>query len=194
MKRFLFSLLLALVVGAIPLVARAQQGVPFSITRTCVNSSGGFDLNYNPLLPIPPGGFFNHSTGSTRGFTVNNSDGTQTQTFRDVTINLDSLPPANPITVAEGSSTGTLTINPDGSRLFEFVSNTTVVAGGGVGNTIVVAGGATYTLVDADVLIGFTSTPDLPPIETLTVTRLDGTSFTFSRVCTRAGAGQVAEP
>lgn len=187
MKRVLFSLLLTFAVAAAPLVALAQQGRPFSNTATCVRSNLGFDSNYVPL----PGSVLTRSTQSSRGFATDNPDGTVTSTFRVVSVSLDSPPTVSPIGVSEGSNTGPVTINPDGSRLFEYTSTGTVVAGAGAGNTFVTTGGATLTVIAASAPIGFISHPDLPRIETTTVTTPDGMSFTSQQVCTRAGANEA---
>lgn len=87
MKRWLISLLLTLVVSVIyPITARGQA--PFSLTKTCVRNSAGFDDNFNPL-PNQPGGFFERVTQSIRGTTVDNGDGTHTSTFIGVFVNLN---------------------------------------------------------------------------------------------------------
>jgi hypothetical protein len=86
-----------------------------------------------------------------------------------------------------------VTINDDGSVTFTYTSNTTTIAGTGIGNTAVTTGGVSLTLRDLAAGIGFQGQTDLPTIETVTVTRPDGSSFSFQSVCTRSGAGQLAQ-
>ena len=198
MRRLLFSLLTVLVISAVyPVTVRADdddkdltEGVPFENIQTCVQSSGGFNADFS-LRPIPPGGFFNHATIQSSGFVIRNPDGTLTSTFRSTSITLETTPPGNPINVSEGACTGPVETLPDGSRLFTFTCTGATTAGGGAGNTFVLTGSETLTLVDEKAHIGFSTSPYPPTIETNTVTRPIGTSFTYQRVCARAGAGQL---
>ena len=199
MKRLVFSLSLALVVSLVyPVAGRADsndkdvsQGVPFENTQTCVQSSGGFNPDFS-LRPIPPGGFLNHITTQANGFTFANPDGTRLNTFRVVAINHNTLPPGNPITVSEGvCDTGPVETLPDGSTHVNLVCTGTITAGNLKNSTFVVTGGGSVSLVDEKAQITFNTNPYPPVIETETITEPNGFSFTFQRVCTKAGAAQL---
>ena len=196
MKRLVFSLLLALVVSLVySVAARADrddqdlsQGVPFENTQTCVQSSGGFNPDFS-LRPIPRGGFLNHQTSQSNGFTFVNPDGTRLNTFQSISINHDTVPPGNPISVSEGRcDTGPVETLPDGSTHVNITCTGTITAGNLKDSTFVLTGAGSVSLIDEKTQMSFNTNPYPPRIETETITLQNGFSFTFQRICTKAGA------
>jgi hypothetical protein len=190
LKSIRLGMLAAAAICAQSVESKAQvAGIfDFTILRSCIQHTPGFDANFTNLGTFPAG----TRTSEENGVLVLRKDGTGAMALTVTTIRTHASrlqPGARAVSIFEASPNCpvTYTTNADGSLRIEFTCSGTTIAGAGAGGTssapnVALRGRLTKR---GDVMV--LSTHDQGAIEILPYVEANGVSGTDYRICNRHG-------